>query len=1511
MKNKKKMKSWFTVGLLFLGIGLISWLFLPSSSIKANPTTNELAATAKQLILSQNEEFPDLTTKSGLEKLFDKESLPESTKDFSYEYSNDKGKTKETSSANVGYQQLYVKMTNKRTKKSKVIPVPVTIKNGGTTLLAENQIALQLDSGEGYIQFQAKEAENKTAEEVQQLVTEKAKARAWRTDTGKELPVTVSKTTIDAAKVGNYKATFDIALDEQKQAIQTEKEVLVQENTRMLNPSPRTEEATTDWELIPQGEHTQFVNQKFNDPDTPSGILLNNGIPGNIYSYMRDKRELYRFPLKFGYSLKAGVGSLFGNTVGMPTIVPFQNGTPLTSVAEQDRVGKVYVKKSISNPKEIVRVKTEASDKYLNPDIKFIYEMWIAPNQSFRVQMSIQNIGNSTMNLGFVNKGEVSSGGMTNVQPFQVRSLGNGRGVHGLFGKDAAGGQSEFSIDFKPRVDDPYTYWDIRPDKKQGDDDRNEEWKALTYSGLKPGMEENKVKPGEVLFPDKLLSYIYTAGVPERPVAPGESVSATWDIYFGVALPYISIDAEPEEYNVYQDTKKQEFNYNYTLGKMPLDSSYGTLTVTYPDKSDEKKPFSAVNNTGSVTVPRTKLPEQLNNNPGTIETYTTSLFGINEDPAGQPGLPTEDKYLNVNVYNLGATPIPQVVAKDSTWNKTAESLIKNPVYLPGNTVTTNYVKTKPIDTSKVGLQLVEVIMTDKTEQPNKTAIIKVPVMVIDGEIPKDFVFGVKDFSVDKSEIANLTDDQLKKLIIEKSNATAWDVITGLSDDIKFSVVKKTLETTSEASKTPYTARISAEKDGVQKEETVNITVTAKSNLTVQFVDEDNLPIETPVTLEKNVGDTVNLREEEGIKQLLEKQKERGYVELAKPEKDTSYPIANKDETVTYQFKTKSKLTVEFVNENDTVLNSVELNKKIGSKVDLTVEDSIQKLVSKYKAMNYTLLESPTPEDAYPNTLDDKQTVRYKYQTSSKLTVQFVDENNKILDSKDTVELQKEIGVPVDLTQEKTVQDIVNKYKGMNYTLLETPTPENAYPITADDQTITYKFQTNSKLIINFVNEKNEQLKTLELDKEVGKPVNLSKEQSIVDTLAELDKENHVLEKRPDNEANYPVGATNAPVTYYFRSYATLVVEFLNASISNEDVLREPLRLEKRIGTVFDFIEDSEIATIIDGFMDKGYGIAGYRPESPYTITRDAEQQIEFQIALDGEIPVEFVDEKNTIIKKFEMVRDIGKLDLSEDRDILDAIKELQAQNYEVIERPVNEKTYQVKMHNDKVVYKVKKTEVALKIRFVDEEGKDIPSVESINSTAIIGSTLDLTQYETEIQERLTQLKDEHYELVESPVDNQEIKGPLELFYRFKGSLFISSYPETLDFRDKYMTSKVIQAEQPRYDKDLIVKDTRKNNKGAWQLSATLETPLTSKENPSEIINNVFFYKQNATTKVPLLTGQAQPIETGVATTVEEEYNISKKWTENKTGLELIVHSNKIFQTGKYGASILWQVESTP
>ena len=216
---------------------------------------------------------------------------------------------------------------------------------------------------------------------------------------------------------------------------------------------------------------------------------------------------------------------------------------------------------------------------------------------------------------------------------------------------------------------------------------------------------------------------------------------------------------------------------------------------------------------------------------------------------------------------------------------------------------------------------------------------------------------------------------------------------------------------------------------------------------------------------------------------------------------------------------------------------------------------------------------------------------------------------------------------------------------------------------------------------------------------------------------------------------------------------------------------------------------------------------------------------------------------------------------------------------------------------------------SVKIDFFNEEGK--PLRDPIVLKEKIGVTIDLTK-ETAIQERLRELKGNHYEQVKAPVNETSIlveKEPKTLYYQFEGTLFLKSLPTKINFGDTYLNSQFIKAEQPIYDIPLIIGDNR-SNKTSWELTATLEKNLTSVEDPNEVLPRAIWYKKNEREKVLLSKEEAQKIEVGTISATGE-YNISNDWKANKTGLELNLFSNEVVQKGKYQATILWQVEKVP
>lgn len=216
--------------------------------------------------------------------------------------------------------------------------------------------------------------------------------------------------------------------------------------------------------------------------------------------------------------------------------------------------------------------------------------------------------------------------------------------------------------------------------------------------------------------------------------------------------------------------------------------------------------------------------------------------------------------------------------------------------------------------------------------------------------------------------------------------------------------------------------------------------------------------------------------------------------------------------------------------------------------------------------------------------------------------------------------------------------------------------------------------------------------------------------------------------------------------------------------------------------------------------------------------------------------------------------------------------------------------------------------VHFKVKFVDTKGAAVESDITIDRE--LNDMIDLGE-EKVVQDALTELK-KRYTLDQSSVPTVPVKvdNPIAFWeYRFTGKLFIASFPSSLNFGNKALTTKFIEMKQPKYDVPLVIGDTR-NSKTPWTLTATLEKSLTNEESPSEVLKRALWYKKSDSSKVMLAENESLPIEVG---TVSEtgEYNISNNWDNQSSGLEVNVFASEIFKKGDYKATILWQVGTTP
>lgn len=213
------------------------------------------------------------------------------------------------------------------------------------------------------------------------------------------------------------------------------------------------------------------------------------------------------------------------------------------------------------------------------------------------------------------------------------------------------------------------------------------------------------------------------------------------------------------------------------------------------------------------------------------------------------------------------------------------------------------------------------------------------------------------------------------------------------------------------------------------------------------------------------------------------------------------------------------------------------------------------------------------------------------------------------------------------------------------------------------------------------------------------------------------------------------------------------------------------------------------------------------------------------------------------------------------------------------------------------------------VTFVDEVGDSLHT--AIELTGTIGTTIDLTDEDT-VQQAIQEVLNANYQLVNSPEPEMAIPvsaSETTVAYEFEGKLMVQSAPTYLNFGRKTLGKPFIKVEKAMYDQPLIVWDNRKAT-SSWTLTATLENPLTSVEDPSKVLPNAIRYKVSDAQTVTLSTGTALPIAVRPHSS-NPAYNISTEWDDDKSGVQLEVASGDVIQTGKYRATILWQVAITP
>ncbi|EOH96683.1 hypothetical protein UAW_01848 [Enterococcus haemoperoxidus ATCC BAA-382] len=427
---------------------------------------------------------------------------------------------------------------------------------------------------------------------------------------------------------------------------------------------------------------------------------------------------------------------------------------------------------------------------------------------------------------------------------------------------------------------------------------------------------------------------------------------------------------------------------------------------------------------------------------------------------------------------------------------------------------------------------------------------------------------------------------------------------------------------------------------------------------------------------------------------------------------------------------------------------------------------------------------------------------------------------------------------------------------------------------------------------------------------VGSTLDLTKEATVQDALVAVDKKYYDLVTSPTPETGITIDSTEKTITYTFKKRKQEVrVRFID---ENQKTIKAGRILSGEIGSTINVAANASVIKNLADLKADHYELMKV-PENETAVLVEPELKIvyyEFK-KIEQNLKVAFIDNVGTVLHDVVTLKGpiASTKDLTKEATVQTVVEEVKKKDYDLVTSPMPETGITIDPEEKTVTYTFKKSQGILKVTFLNEGKESIE--EPIIITETIGTVVNLAT-NIDVQAKLKKLKDQHFEFVQSPVNetSEVIKsGERSVSYEFKGMLFVKSFPSKLDFGNKYMIRPFIKGEQPKYDMPLVVADNRAN-KTAWTLTATLEDSLRSVESPSEVLPRALAYKVKNKEKQYLLKGETLPIEMGTAMSTGI-YNISDKWKTSNTGLQLEVFSREIIQKGNYKTSILWQMGSTP
>ncbi|PZL74885.1 hypothetical protein CI088_06370, partial [Enterococcus plantarum] len=214
-------------------------------------------------------------------------------------------------------------------------------------------------------------------------------------------------------------------------------------------------------------------------------------------------------------------------------------------------------------------------------------------------------------------------------------------------------------------------------------------------------------------------------------------------------------------------------------------------------------------------------------------------------------------------------------------------------------------------------------------------------------------------------------------------------------------------------------------------------------------------------------------------------------------------------------------------------------------------------------------------------------------------------------------------------------------------------------------------------------------------------------------------------------------------------------------------------------------------------------------------------------------------------------------------------------------------------------------DAVLRVEFVNEANQ-VLSGYTVTINTIVGNTVDLTTNDA-VQTQVENVTAAGYDIAERPVNENAItidNTAVTVQYKLQGVLSLTSVPNALDFGTLTYDARTKRVEDPSFDEQLVVTDTRADAKNGWRMTASLSTPMRNSEG-QELINALRYMNQG---KETILNQNAQIVYTNTKG-ISGSYAISNDWgtTANTDGIKLQINSSDTVYKGDYVGVITWKV----